>query len=310
MKVVFIGYGSIAKKHLNALKTIDPSFQFYAIRSNIIKQPENRDLIENLSSWDEMPNDIDFIVISNPTSLHFNTLKIAVDYDVPIFLEKPPFHSLNNINTLLNKIATHKTKIYCGFTMKFHPLIQWVKENINPKEVIEVHCYCGSYLPDWRKGEDYRTSYSAIKELGGGVHLDLIHEIDYLIWIFGTPLASMGLVRKNSELEIDTYDSATYLLEYESRVINITLNYFRKKSKRTLELVTKDDVILVDLIEGRIINSKNITLYETEISISDMYVNQMKYFLRNRLKEADFEINSLQDSLESLRLCLNVKDKL
>ena len=43
---------------------------------------------------------------------------------------------------------------------------------------------CHSYLPQWRK-KNYKKSYSSNAKLGGGVSLDLSHEIDYIQWIFG-----------------------------------------------------------------------------------------------------------------------------
>ena len=89
---------------------------------------------------------------------------------------------------------------YTAFNLRFHPVIQWLKDNIESQNVIEVNAYCGSYLPDWRPDKDYRKIYSAQKELGGGVHLDLTHEIDFLLWVFGDPMSTMSTRRK---MEID-----------------------------------------------------------------------------------------------------------
>ena len=65
---------------------------------------------------------------------------------------------------------------------------------------------CSSYLPDWRPGVDYRTVYSAHKALGGGVTIDLIHEWDYLVDLFGVPQKLYNFKGTYSDLEIDSDD--------------------------------------------------------------------------------------------------------
>ena len=56
-----------------------------------------------------------------------------------------------------------------------------------------VRLWFGSWLPDWRPAVDYRPTYSARAELGGGVLLDAIHELDMLVWLLGaTPSTWSG----------------------------------------------------------------------------------------------------------------------
>ena len=97
---------------------------------------------------------------------------------------------LQGSETLVKRINQSNLLTYVACNLRFLECIQFLKERLDSQKkfVQEVNVYCGSYLPDWRPGKDYKTIYSAIKEKGGGVHLDLIHELDYIYWLFGKPL--------------------------------------------------------------------------------------------------------------------------
>jgi predicted dehydrogenase len=257
-----------------------------------------------------VPSDIHFTIISNPSALHEDTLFKCINLKKSIFLEKPPIHNLKNVVKLSREIEKSRIKVFCGFNLKFYPIIEWLKNNINPTNVLEVNCYCGSYLPNWRSNSDYRKNYSSIKNLGGGVHLDLIHELDFILWIFGDPIGSYGIAKKISNLEIDTYDSVVYLLEYPSTIINITLNYFRIVQRRTVEFVMNEGIYTVDLLNGKIENEKNEIIFHDNTSINDTYLKQMKYFLEVLDNENELYINSFNDSISTLKICLNLKESL
>jgi len=128
--------------------------------------------------------------------------------------------------------------------LRFLECIGFIKEKIqflNNRALNEVNVYCGSYLPEWRPGIDYKKSYSANPELGGGVHRDLIHELDYLYWLFGQPKAVNRFLRSQSSLAISSFDYANYLLDYDGFSANVILNYFRRDAKRSMELVFSDE---------------------------------------------------------------------
>jgi len=185
MKVLIVGYGSIAQKHVHALKKIIPDVKITALRS--FPDSKTNTAIKSIYSWEDIEKDIDFVIISNPTSLHFSTIQEAIKLGVPLFIEKPPFGVLNGINELVEVISSKNIVTYTAFNLRFHPVISWLKKHLETRRIIEVQSYCGSYLPDWRPGTDYRINYSAKKSMGGGVHLDLIHELDYLHYLFGLP---------------------------------------------------------------------------------------------------------------------------
>lgn len=306
MNVLIVGYGSIAKKHHTALQLIDSNVKVYALRSQILQTPI--DGVVSIFSWEEIPKDIDFIIISNPTSEHAITIIQAAKYGIPIFLEKPPLFNLSEIEETTKAVRNNSILTYCAFPLRFHPIINWLKTNINQSEILEFSAYCGSYLPDWRPTEDYRKNYSAIEKLGGGVHLDLIHELDYVKWLFGSPKYIKGFTKKISDLEIDSKDAASYYLEYESKVGGIKLNYFRKDAKRTIELVTKKNSFIADLIQNTISNSEGEIIFDAKNENKNLYQLQMEYYLEH-LKAKTIMMNSFEESIETLKLCLNIEER-
>ena len=304
MRALFIGYGSIARKHIIALKRAQSDVEIFALRRTIKALKETG--VINISNWDNIPSDIDLILITNPTSEHEQTLIKALKLKKPIFLEKPPIHKLSNAEELVETVKQSGSLVYSAFNMRFHPLIKWCKDHINIKDVLEVSAYCGSYLPDWRPGADYKIGYSANAKLGGGVHLDLIHELDYIRYIFGDPNSTQSNLRKVSNLEIDSIDSASYWLNYNDFTASIRLNYFRKQAKRHLEIVQKDYVLQIDLINFVITNDAGSVLFSAPKDVQETYNQQMLYFLE-AVKNKKLTMNDFESSIETLKYCLNEK---
>lgn len=302
MKVLIIGLGSIAKKHINALKIIDTQTEIFALRSN--KSAKVFQDVTNIFSWEDIPKDINFAIISNPTSEHYKSIKQSIQLRVPLFIEKPPLMKLDNVDELIKLIKDNNIRTYVAFNLRFHPAIQWLKENLPLNKVIEVQSYCGSYLPDWRPGKDYRKVYSAKEALGGGVHLDLIHELDYIRWIFGDPDKVISFKGKKSNIEIDSIDVANYNLEYKNYFITILLNYYRRDPKRSIEIVLEDQTWVIDLIKASISQTSGDELFLSKnYNPIDTYISQMEYFLENIYTNNSI-MNDFEESIKTLKICL------
>jgi len=141
--------------------------------------------------------------------------------------------------------------------------------------------------------------------LGGGVHLDLIHEIDYSTWLFGFPIQTYSLLTSQSSLMINSIDYAQYNLLYENFILNIKLNYFRKDTKREIEILTENETIHCDLINCIITNTTtNTILFSKNYNVMETYIEQMKYFLKVVKNEIQ-PMNSFDESLKVLKIALN-----
>jgi predicted dehydrogenase len=301
MNILIIGLGSIAKKHVIAIKAIDKKANIFALRSR--KNASVEMGVTNLTTIDDVDIKFDFCIISNPTSEHFKTISKFVKLNVPLFIEKPSLMNLDGADKLIQEIKKRNILSYVAFSLRFHPVIKFLKEYLVDKRVIEVNIYCGSYLPDWRLGIDYTKNYSAIAKMGGGAHLDLIHEIDYAVWLFGFPEDSLSIKQTISDLNIDSVDFAYYHLFYANMVVNINLNYYRRDPKRELEIVLDNDVIKADLLNNSIKSNNEEVIFTKDVDKRYTVDEQMKYFFE-QIKGNVKPFNTFEDSIKILKLTL------
>lgn len=299
MKVLIIGLGSIAQKHVKALIQYDPNVEIYALRRS--NEANKSPHVTNIRSLEEV-NGISFAIISNPTSKHAESIEILVNKNVPLFIEKPLFDSLN-YSALVELVKDSSITTYVACNLRFLECLQYVKSEIIDKSRInEVNVYCGSYLPDWRVGVDFRTVYSANKDQGGGVHIDLIHEVDYVYWLFKKPLKVRKFYSNSSSLNITSFDYANYLLTYPQFSVNIQLNYYRRDPKRSLEIVCEDSTYIVDLLSNSIHKDSKL-IFESPNRIANTYQSQIEFFADNILNHK-IPFNDIEEAYEILKLCL------
>lgn len=304
MNILIVGLGSIARKHISALQSLKIEAKIYAFRSN--PNAETEEGIENIYNLADLFIPIDFAIISNPSNLHYSFIEILAKKDIPLFIEKPAVHSLENVEKLVDIIDDRKLVTYVACNLRFHPCIIFLKNKLDTHDlrINELNVYCGSYLPDWRPGKDFRKIYSANASMGGGVHLDLFHELDYTTWLFGLPNKSRSILKSISSLEIDAIDYANFILEYDSFTANIILNYYRRKPKREIEIVFENETWTVDIIKNEIKNDADEYLLKaSDFNAKETYVFQLEYFI-NCLKEKQMPMNSFKESLENLKICL------
>lgn len=300
MIVLIIGLGSIATKHISALKQIDPNVLLYALRSS--KNADVYDGVINIFSFNDLTEiKLDFAIISNPTALHYLTIKELIPLNIPLFIEKPLFSNLDN-GKLARKIKKSNIVTYVACNLRFLECLKFAKQYITNKRVNEVNIYCGSFLPDWRPGIDYKSTYSANEELGGGVHIDLIHEIDYAYWFFGKPIKTHKTLSNKSTLDITACDYVNYILSYNYFNVSVILNYYRKDAKRTLEIVLENETIFVDLLKNKVFRNDEL-IFSSNKEIANTYGDQLSFFVEDILtKEKEF--NSINEAYEILEICL------
>ena len=256
-KIAFCGLGSIAKRHLKnvcdylANRGDDCEVDLY--RSSLDKPlPVDISLLvaNQYLFVCEVEQNYDVVFITNPTSLHYETLRKFKAHTKSFFIEKPVFDSTDIDESIFD--ALEGITCYVACPLRYNPVLQYVKEHINFKAVISARAISSSYLPDWRPGQDYRQCYSAHRDMGGGVGIDLIHEWDYLTSFFGIPERCYTIQDKVSNLEIDSDDIAIYIAKAGRTTIELHLDYYGRQSARTLELYTNDNTIRCDLINGAV----------------------------------------------------------
>jgi predicted dehydrogenase len=134
--------------------------------------------------------------------------------------------------------------------------------------------------------------------LGGGVDLDLIHEIDYMVNLFGNPKSIFKKMNKHSSLEMNASDIAVYIFDYYNFFVEVHLDYFGLFERREIELFFNDDFIRADFINGSIYqHSTNNTL---QLEKNDNYFEEMLYFLK--LNESTLNSNDLYFAYKTLKV--------
>lgn len=305
MKACFIGLGSIGTRHCQNLALLcreaDVSLSLDAVRSS--NQPVRESLqpydIRMLNSFEEMDDEYDMIFITNPTSLHYATMRKVGNKSKHFFIEKPVFEKEDEDITALPLKAD--ALCYVAAPLRYTRVLQDAKKFLTNHKIYCARAISSSYLPNWRAGQDYRTTYSAQKALGGGVAIDLIHEWDYLAMLFGMPQKIDSFSGKYSDLEIDSDDLAVYIAAYPSHLVELHLDYFGKETVRQLELFTQQGCTIFDIAHAcvRYPDGSKLELPETS---NDKYVSEMKYFLslvteKNRTNE-----NTIAHACQVLRL--------
>ena len=254
LSVCFVGVGSIARRHIRNLRAVCARRGIQLVvdafrRSSGAPAEEGVDHMFCLD--DGVPCSYDAVFITNPTAVHLDALRRFHSRGRHFFIEKPVscVHQLAQ----LGEFERHRgSAYYVACPLRYHAAIQYVKRNIAPQEVLSVRSISSSYLPEWRPGQDYRATYSAHKSLGGGVSIDLVHEWDYLVYLFGWPQKVYSLVGKKSPLEVDSDDYAAYIADYADKAVELHLDYFGRKATRQVELYMRDDTVICDLVNCRV----------------------------------------------------------
>ncbi len=275
-KILISGYGSIGRKHANILSRL-------VQRKNITiltnQKLSNFHTIKTLQSLNKI--NPYYIVICNPTSDHVNKIKFIEKNckNKLVLVEKPLFSKLNNINIKRNKY-------FVGYNLRFNSIINFLKKKLKSKKIFNVNVFCGSYLPKWRNNIDYRKSSSAKKRLGGGVLLDLSHELDYVQWLFGKIYIEHCKSKKLSNLNIHTDDFLNLVGKTKrASSIQITLSYFTRHPVREILIDGKNISLKADLINKNVIcceGSKTKIYHFNNSNRNDEYRNQHIAILKKK----------------------------
>ena len=294
MEVLFVGLGSIGTRHLRNLcqvaKEKGIEVQADALRSSMRPLAEDVEglLRAQYVSYDQLGH-YDAAFITNPTHLHAHTLaELAGKVDC-FFIEKPIFEGTGYDLEQLGLGPGQKA--YVAAPMRWCGTFLALKERMPDLKPYSARVICSSYLPEWRPGVDYRTVYSAHKEMGGGVTIDLIHEWDYLVDLFGAPLEAYNFKGTYSHLEIDSDDLSVYIARYPSLLAEVHLDYFGRTYRRTIELFCKEGTVTADFGAGTL-TLENGEVIHCEEPVNQRYLREMAYFLDYARKGEGESINS------------------
>jgi predicted dehydrogenase len=295
MKVLIAGLGSIGRRHLANIRTLEPEADIVAWRrpgSGVAAEADST--VHSLAEAIAAKPDI--AVLAGPATAHIAPALELARAGVHLLIEKPLSDQLTGIDELLRLRDEGSLAIMIGYNLRFDSSLASVRRlAVEGKagRVLAMTASVGMYLPDWRKGADYRTGVSAQKCLGGGAVLELSHEIDYCQWIAGRAVAVTASTAHVSDLDIDVEDVADILLECESGArVNIHLDMLDRLAHRSCRIVGTDGTLVWDATSD---NDRNA-----------MYLAEMRHFLACAATGAPCLI-PLEDARNTLQVALAAK---
>lgn len=320
-KILIVGLGSIGTRHLGIAREQFPSAEIKILRHQFTEStpPYSNGCISTIEEALQFAPQL--AIIANPSVYHVPIAQALAEKGIHLLIEKPLSSSLVGVSKLIETCRQQKTVLIIGYNLRYLPSLIHFRNLLQDGfigEVLSIRSEVGQFLPSWRPNTDYRQSVSAKKELGGGVLLELSHEIDYLQWIFGDIKWVIGTLSKQSSLDIDVEDSAHIILGFQTKsdkkqlIGTLNMDFIRHDQTRICTAIGSKGSLRWDGISGAVSMLQRGTtywekLFSHESHVDETYVAEWIEFidLINKGKySADSGLSGLRvvEVIESVRL--------
>lgn len=301
-----LGTGSIGLRHLRIFSAL-PGVDVYAIPARFERLGELKKAgYRAVPQLSDLPK-VDAVVVATNTERHLVDVMAALRAGAHVLVEKPLAPAAEGVRAVLEFAARAKKNIYVGSCLRFDPALLAFKDLLpSIGRVYSVEISCRSYLPDWRPGQDYRTGYAADSRQGG-VLRDLIHEVDYALWLYGSASKVSGRLEHSGLLEISTEDLATLMWTSAHGVsVSIHLDYLARHPVRRMTAFGSAGQICVDLVQHTVV-LKRVGEEQKSVEMApardEMYLEQAKAFLIACAGESHAQLSLGEDGLAALAVC-------
>jgi len=249
MKFLIAGFGSIGRRHIrNLLALGEEDIIVYRTGRSTLPVDELKGMRVESDFDAALAACPDAVIIANPTSLHLDVAIPAAEAGCHLFLEKPISDDLVRLDELKRALEQSGKQAFVGFQFRFHPGLRKVKSLLGEGAIgkpLSARAHWGEYLRGWHPWEDYRKSYSARSDLGGGVTLTLCHPLDYLRWLMGEVESLWAFTGKLSDLEIEVEDVAEIGMRFAGGALGtVHLNYYQRPPVHRLEIAGTEGTLL------------------------------------------------------------------
>jgi predicted dehydrogenase len=241
-RLLIAGFGSIGARHLRLARSLLPHAQILVMRHRGDQQvPVGADGCVNTLEQ-ALAFRPEAAVIAGPSTMHAALALPLAKAGAHLLIEKPIDASSEQIPQLLNACDENRCLLLVGYNLRFLPSLRAFRDAVHRGQagrILSVRAEVGQYLPSWRPAIDYRDSVSASRKLGGGVLLELSHEIDYLRWIFGELVWVKAAAARQSALEIDVEDCAHLVFGFRpddahhQLMVRLDLDFIRHDTSRS-----------------------------------------------------------------------------
>ena len=308
-----IGSGSIAKRHIGNLKKLFASARVGCISASgrILSAEDVGDDTQIYRSMNDALADKPVLaIVASPAPSHLDYAVQLLDRNVPVLIEKPLCDSLDGFSAHRDVLLAHKAQIEIAYNLRF------MSSALKFKALLDARCVgvirsvsvdVGQYLPDWRPASDYRKNVSARRELGGGVLLELSHELDYLRWLFGEFETAYCVARNTAALEIDVEDTVDALLvRVDQLVVNVHMDFLQRSPVRICKVIGQEGTLIWDVLNNSITlhsgrDQQHVLFEDPGYDRNNMYLDQLRHFVHVAQGTAS-PVIGLEDGLQTLQL--------
>ncbi len=316
MKFLIAGFGSIGRRHFHNLKALgEQDILFYRTGKSSLPTDELAGYVIENNIYAALAHKPDAVIVANPTAFHLDVAIPAAEVGCHLLIEKPVSNSLSHIKDLQITTKENHCRVLVGFQFRFHPTLQKAHTLLSSGVLgkpLSARAHWGEYFPDWHPWEDYRQSYGARKDLGGGVVLTLCHPFDYLRWLLGEAISVIGTTRRSGRLEINVEDQADVELDFESGVqASVHLDYLEKPVSHWFEVICSKGKMHWNATDGILHITYSDRYAEEQYSIphgferNDMFLAQMCHFVQIVEGIAEPQC-TLDDGVKALEIALAV----
>ncbi len=293
MEVLIIGYGSIGNRHARLCAEHGHSVTCITGNKNC-PFPRHSSIATAIKT-----RAVELAIVANATINHRTALEdlFATSYTGTILVEKPLFEKV------YENSHSNTDTIFVAYNLRFHPLVQRTIELLQGKQINSAQFYVGQYLPHWRPETDYRKSYSAHKNQGGGVLRDLSHELDLVLWMLGSWTRVTAIGGHFSDLEISSDDVFSLLLKTKQcPVVSVHLDYLNNSVRRGFNIIAEDISLNGNFVTGTLTVNDTVETFVTDQDTT--YAAQLKALTRPHHAdlctwEQGYEVLQLIDAAET-----------
>ena len=287
-RIVIVGLGSIGRRYIKIISENWKDLELCFIRSGKSK-PDNHNLAVKGDSYDclqeAIKSGIQAAILCSPSSLHIQQAIEFVKAKIPVLIEKPLSCNLDSTNYLKELSKNLSVPVLVGYCFShcdsLNKLISLYSNN-HAGESFYVRIECSSYLPNWRPAQDFKNTVSANSSLGGGVLLELSHELEYAIRIFGPFSKLFAKINKINSLGLDVEESAEIILTNKNHLrVSIHLSFCSRAIERTCRIYGNKSVLKWDGINDRTSihkDGKELDFWQFSKQRNDMFIKQLKHF--------------------------------
>jgi predicted dehydrogenase len=317
MRIVVCGFGSIGRRHVANSRALVPGARWTIVEPHQAAWRTDGETLF-VADLDALDGDFDVAMICSPTHLHAEHVSALAGRAAAFFIEKPLAHDRAALAAIQRALARHDPPTMIGCNYRFETGLACLQSRLAGGAIgtpLYARAEFGQWLPSWRPTTDYRTGYAARRATGGGVILDRIHELDYMMWLCGAPLAIKAMSGKLSTLELETEDTADILLRFPTGMIgSIHVDYLQRAYTCSLEIVGERGTLAWRYrpTSVRLLPESGPpwqTLFEeSEPDVNAMYVAELDHFFA-ALASGTRPTNGLEEAARTLEVALSALEQ-